>query len=198
MLRINLLPVRQLKKRAKARNEILGIFLGVLSLVVLCFGIGFLQAQKISALNTDIATLTAERDSYAPVLAKIEELKKTKADLERKSAIIDKLKTDSSLTVRVLDEVAAKVDNNRMWLDSLNQQGSNLQLTGVALDNESVAQFMDNLKLSPFIQVVELTDSSQKILSGRDLKSFSLACSVASPGDKPADATNAAAPAAKK
>ncbi len=198
MLRINLLPVRQLKKRAKARNEILGIFLGVLSLVVLCFGIGFLQAQKISALNADIAALTAERDSYAPVLAKIEELKKTKADLERKSAIIDKLKTDSSLTVRVLDEVATKVDSNRMWLDSLNQQGSTLQLTGVALDNESVAQFMDNLKLSPYIQVVELTDSSQKILSGRDLKSFSLSCTVASPGDKPADAAKAVAPAAKK
>lgn len=200
MLRINLLPVRQLKKRAKARNEILGIFMGVLSLVLLCCGVGFLQAQKISALNTDIAALTAERDSYAPILAKIEELKKTKADLERKSAIIDKLKTDSSLTVRILDEVASKVDNNRMWLDTLNQQGGTLQLTGVSLDNESVAQFMDNLKLSPFVQDVELTDSSQKILAGRDLKSFSLACTVASPESKPANEkpAAAAAPAAKK
>jgi type IV pilus assembly protein PilN len=188
MLRINLLPVRQLKKRAKAKNQLLGILTGLLCLLALCFLVGFLQAKKIAAINTNIAELTSERDSFAPVLAKIEQHKKTKLELERKSAVIDKLKTDSSLTVRVLDEVASKVDNDRMWLDSLNQQGNSLQLTGVSLDNESVAQFMDNLKLSPFVREVELTDSSQKILSGRDLKSFSLSCSVAPPGTELASA----------
>jgi type IV pilus assembly protein PilN len=79
-----------------------------------------------------------------------------------------------------------------LWLDSLNQQNNSLQLTGVSLDNESVAQFMDNLKLSPFIRDVGLTDSSQKILSGRDLKSFSLSCIVAQPDATQANETSAA------
>lgn len=181
MLRINLLPIRQLKKRAKARNQILGTTMGVACIVLICGLLTFLQAGKISAIEASIEDLKREKKSFAPQLAQIAEIKKTKKELERKTDVIDKLKADSSLTVRVLDEVANRVDNNRMWLNSLNQQGGSLSLTGVALDNETVAQFMDNLKLSPFVRSVDLTSSSQKVVSGRYLKSFSLRCAVAQP-----------------
>ena len=78
-------------------------------------------------------------------------MKKQKEELERKTAIINKLRAESSLTVRLLDDVARNVDNKRLWLDSLSQQGPTLSLTGVALDNETVAQFMDKLKSSEFV-----------------------------------------------
>lgn len=68
-----------------------------------------------------------------------------------------------------------------MWLLDLNQQGGSLTLNGVALDNQTVAEFMDDLKLSPFVNTVDLTDSSLKKIAGRDLKSFSLSCSVSQP-----------------
>jgi type IV pilus assembly protein PilN len=188
MLKINLLPVRQLKKRAKARKQLFGMFLLFL-LILAGLGItGTLQAQKISHFQTDIATLQKERDSYTPTLKKIEKLKKERAELVRRTEIINKLKTDSSLTVRVLDEVANRIDNQRMWLESLQQQTSSLRLSGVALDNQTVAQFMDNLKESPFVQDVTLAGSSLKIVSGRNLKSFELNCVVAQP-EKPAPAT---------
>jgi len=181
MLKINLLPVRQLKKRAKARNQLFGmVFLFVLVLAVL--GVtGVLQAQKISNLQSDIKVLGKEKDSYTPTLKKIERLKKEREELVRKTEIIKKLKTDSSLTVRTLDEVATRIDNQRMWLISLQQQNSSLRLSGVALDNQTIAQFMDNLKESPFVQDVSLTNSSLKVVSGRNLKSFELSCVVAQP-----------------
>lgn len=181
MLKINLLPVRQLKKRAKARNQLTGMLL-LFILVLASLGVvGYLQAQKIGQLEGNISTLTKAKDSYSPTLKKIDKLKKDKEELARKTEIIKKLKTDSSLTVRVLDEVANIVDNQRMWLDSLNQQGGNLRLSGVALDNQTVAQFMDNLKASPFVQDVILTSSSLKVVSGRNLTSFELTCAVSYP-----------------
>jgi hypothetical protein len=47
---------------------------------------------------------------------------------------------------------------------------------------------MDNLKESPFVTDVTLTNSSLKIISGKNLKSFDLACSVAQPA--PAEPKN--------
>lgn len=181
MLKINLLPVRQLKKRAKARKELLGMSLLFLLVLTVLGVTGVLQAQKISDLQADITALQKVKKSYDPTLKKIAKLKKDREELVRKTDIIQKLKTDSSLTVRTLDEVANRIDNQRMWLGSLHQQTSSLRLSGVALDNQTIAQFMDHLKESPFVQDVTLANSSLKVVSGRNLKSFELNCTVAQP-----------------
>lgn len=181
MLKINLLPIRQLKKRVQATRQLLGMGLLLLITLVLITAVGFFQVQKIDGLQADISRLNAEKASFAPTLKKIEELKKDKEELARKTEIIKKLKTDSSLTVRVLDEVADKVDNQRMWLESLHQDNTALKLAGIALDDQTVAQFMDSLKESPFVQDVALSGSSQKAVSGKNLKSFELNCTVAQP-----------------
>ena len=184
MLRINLLPIRQLKKRAKARNQILSAIVAFFCLLFLLGLLGVYQTGTISALETQISELTQQKNSFAPILAEIDKMKKQKAELERKTAIINKLRSESSLTVRVLDEVANIVDNRRMWLNSLGQEGNTLNLTGVALDNETVAQFMDKLKESPFIVDVNLTSSSLQVISGKNLKSFVLTCGIAQPGNE--------------
>ena len=181
MLKINLLPIRQLKRRATAQKQLMGmagLFLLTLSVLVV---IGYIQHQQAQTLQQEITALTTKKQSYTPTLTKIAQLKKDREELSRKTEIIKQLKVDSSLTVHVLDEVAAKLDKQRMWLESLNQQGGALALSGVALDNQTIAQYMDNLKTSAFIQDVSLTNSSLKVVSGRNLKSFELSCSVAFP-----------------
>ena len=191
MLKINLLPIRQLKKRAKAKQQLAGMILLFILVLALLTAVGVIQAQKITSLNNDISQLNKEKDSYAPTLKKIAELKKAREELTRKTEIINKLKTDSSLTVRVLDEVANKIDNQRMWLESLQQDNAVLKLSGIALDDQTVAQFMDNLKTSPFVQDVALAGSSQKSVSGRNLKSFELNCTVSQPVVQKAEASAA-------
>jgi type IV pilus assembly protein PilN len=191
MLKINLLPIRQLKKRAKAKQQLFGMVLLFVFVLALSGAVGAIQAQKINSLNQDIAQLNKEKDSYGPTLKKIEVLKKERAELTRKTDIIKKLKTDSSLTVRVLDEVANKIDTQRMWLDSLTQDKAVLKLSGIALDDQTVAQFMVSLKESPFVQDVALASSSQKSVSGKNLKRFELNCKVSHPVAPKADVTAA-------
>ena len=178
MLRINLLPVRQLKKRAKARNQIVSLIVGFCCLLVFLGFVGVLQKGMLRSLTNQIAQLNTQKDAFKPILAQIETMKKQKQELERKTAIIKSLRAESSLTVRVLDEVARNVDNKRLWLDSLSQQGPNLSLTGVALDNETVAQFMDKLKSSAHIVDVNLANSSLKVIAERNLKSFVMSCTT--------------------
>ncbi len=184
MLRINLLPIRQLKKRAKARNQIISFITLFVFFLLILGAVGFLQAARINSIESSITKLKQEKQKYAPILAEMKRLEKTKKDLENKIKIIKALKRDSSITVHILDEVAKKVDTKRMWLKSLNQQGASLKLSGVALDNRTVAQFMDALKDSPYISVVNLSSATLSKVSGRDLKSFSLTCSIVNPEAK--------------
>jgi len=184
MLKINLLPIRQLKKRAKARSQIAAGIVIFLSVLVLLGLVGILQAGRITTLNDEIAVKTKEKKSFDKVIQELADLEKKRLDLNNKIQIINKLKSDSSLTVHVLDEVSNIVDNNRMWLTSLNQRAGSLKLTGYALDNQTVAQFMDELKVSPYITSVSLNNSSLKQVAGTDLKEFGLSCGVSIPQQK--------------
>ncbi len=189
MLRINLLPIRQLKKRAKARNQIIG-FAALLVFLCLILGIiGLLQNNAINNIETSIATLKKDTKKLAPTLTKMKELEKSRDGLKNKVRIIRKLKKESAITVHILDEVARKVDSKRMWLRSLKQQGTSLSLTGIALDERTVAQFMDALLDSPYIVDVNLSNTSLVKEFNRNLKSFSLACSIASPQEETLEET---------
>ena len=189
MLRINLLPIRQLKKRAMARNQIFSFVTVLIFLLLILGAIGFLQSIRVGNVESQIAALIEEKQKYVPILKELERLEKVTLDLENKITIIKKLKSESSTTVHILDEVANRVDSKRMWLKSLKQQGASLALEGVALDNRTIAQFMDALKESPYVGAVNLSNASLAKVSGRNLKSFSLACSIMSPKEEAPETT---------
>ena len=184
MLQINFLPVRQLKKREKAKGQLAVFSLLFVLVVALCALAWLIQSHDMDSAREENARLTNEKQSLKPTLAAIDKLNNDKEELERKTKVIEQLKKGSSLTVRIMDEVASRVDNNRLGLDSMAQSGGNIELKGVALDNESIAQFLDSLKTSSFIQDVSLVESSRKLFAGRDLKSFTISCKVAPPGSE--------------
>lgn len=181
MLRINLLPVRQLKKRANARNQIIAfsmIFAGIL--VVLGF-VAMYQISRVETVQAAIAELNREKQRLAPIIAEVDRLEKEQKDLRNKIDIINKLRKESSLTVHILDEVANLIDNTRIWITTFTQQGSSLQLKGVALDNQTVALLMETLKTSDYISNVSLSSSTLTKIQNRDFKTFGLSCTVGFP-----------------
>lgn len=184
MLKINLLPIRQLQKHARARNEIFGFVAIFLFSLFILAGVAMLQSSKASALQAEATRLNQEKLTYDKILAEIKKLDADKKELENKIGIIKRLKKESSLTVHILDEVARRLDSSRMWLTTLDQQGTSLALTGIALDNKTIAAFMDSLDASPFISDVNLSDSSLSNIAGQDLKSFALQCTVGSTSEQ--------------
>lgn len=199
MIRINLLPTRQLKKRLRLRNEFFA-FLGAVAAVLVLIGVVALsQTQTIANLKKTIANLNTERDRYQAVLKKIEAIKKQKADLDAKLAVIDKLKLNSQITVRMLDEIANLTPANRMWLQSLQLSASAIKLSGIALDNSIIAQYMKDLSGSLFFADPDLANSSETKIAEKKLKAFALTITVkglAAPA--PATPAPGAPPAAAK
>ncbi|MDG4475356.1 PilN domain-containing protein [Thiovibrio frasassiensis] len=181
MIRINLLPIRQLKKRQRLKTELLG-FCAALALVLFFLAGGwFALAGKINTLQDEIVTLEQKKQAFAPILKEIETLKKEKQLVEQKLDSIKTLQAGAKVTVRVLDEVASRTPTSRMWLSSLQQSTGRLQLQGIALDNETIAQYMQQLEASEYFEKTELTSSAQTDVAKQKLKSFSLTINVITP-----------------
>lgn len=178
MITINLLPVKQIKRRLRARNEILGLLGGLVLLVVVLALVAGQQAGTIDGLQTRAKRLKKEIANNEATVKQIKKLEKERAALEQKLNTIKRLKADSQLPVRLLDAIARLVPTSRMWLTSLNLNQKGITLNGVAMDNPTVARFMKTISASPYFLGAELKSSSMQVVAGQKLKSFSLTIGV--------------------
>lgn len=181
MIYINLLPVREIKRLNKAKNQIYlvgGLLAGLVLLLLLLL---YYQVSNVNALKAEQASIETEKQNYAKILNNIKKLEAERKILLTRIEVIKQLKKSSSLTVHILDEVANLTPSNRMWLKNLSQSGNQLSLAGMALDNRTIAKYLDDLEGSPYINDVRLVTTALEKFADRDLKNFSIACMVSIP-----------------
>jgi type IV pilus assembly protein PilN len=193
MIRINLLPVKDIKRRNAIKNQLLFFIVGFISYLSILALIGIFQYNKISFNEKEVQSLQQEKQKFTATLNEIKKLEEEKELIETRIGVIKQLKESSSLTVHILDEVANLIPNKRMWLSGMSQSGNSLKLSGMALDNQTVAKFMDDLEGSQYLDNVALSNSSMKQYAERNLKSFSLTGNARVPaveGDPKAQTNN--------
>lgn len=179
MILINLLPVKRLKKRAKARTE---VFVVATAFVVICtalLGATLLMSMNVKQTTSEVARLEAKKKSYDATIREIKRLEKQKDLLFVKIEAIKKLKSQSQIAVHLLDEIAKVTPANSVWLNSLKQTGTNIYIDGVALDNTTVAEYMKKIEASPFLDAPVLARSAQTQIASRSLQSFTMTVVVA-------------------
>jgi len=178
MIYINLLPVRQIKKKIEARNKVLGMGITLLGVLLILGIVTLVLGFKAGELDASIASLKKEKAKYQTTINQIEKLKKDQKLLETKLNTISQLKKGSQLTVRVMDELASLTPSSRLWIDRMAFSGSTLKISGTGLDNATIADYMETIITSPYFRNAELSGTSTKNVSGRQLKTFSLTISV--------------------
>ena len=169
-----------------------GAFLLLLAVMA---GVAYSQAQRIIGLQAETTRLNEEKSKYQAVIAQIEKLKRDQEVIETKLAVIKGLKSASQLPARVLDEIANLTPPDRIWLTSYDYTDTMLTLAGTALDNATIAEYMDRIGKSDFFTGAELKNSSLVLVGNQKLKSFSLTVNLLAAGPPPAAAV---APGATK
>jgi Tfp pilus assembly protein PilN len=100
-----------------------------------------------------------------------------------------------------LEEIASRTPD-RLWITKLDAKGKNLQLHGMSLDNEIVAEFLTKLNDSKYFRDVELKVTDLQKKGGLKVHRFQLSAVITSPeleAKKKADAAKKAkAPKKKK
>jgi len=181
MISINLLPVRQIKQRIRTRNELFAL-LGALLLIFIIMGLtAYSQSHEITKISRKTAALQVEINKYHAIVSQINHIKKEQKRLNFKLKAIETLDNNARLPVRIMDAVARLTPSNRMWLNSMQLSSNTLALQGTALDNATIAQYMERLKASPFFHKPQLQNSALIKMANKKLKKFSLLITLNKP-----------------
>jgi type IV pilus assembly protein PilN len=167
-----------MKKRLRTRSEVIG-FMTLLVVLLALLGMAALTLnQKVTLLQANIKDLNDKKTKYNAILTEIKQLEQEKQKLTAKIDVIKQLKSQSQVTVRLLDEIAKATPADSIWLLSIKQAAGGLALSGVALDNTRLADYMDRLTASPYFAGATLGKSALTTIAGQDLKEFSLSLAL--------------------
>jgi type IV pilus assembly protein PilN len=178
MIQINLLPVRAKKKRVSVKQVFYVYVASVVATIILIAGIWIFQEMQVGDLDDRLAQVKKEVEKYAKFDALLQETSKKVQIINKKREIIRELQRDRDTVVRLMALISAEIPPEKIWLEKLAQSSNSLTLDGVALSNESIAEFMRNLESSPYVMkgTVNLTHSRQTVLSNMKLREFQLTC----------------------
>jgi len=176
MIRINLLPFRSTRKKENIRRQLSIFLLSLAFAVVAIFGIYFLLSSQVDDLNSRIASTQAELEKYDKINREIEEIKKKLDNLNKKLTVIRELEVSRYEPVRLMDTLAQVIIEKRMWFTALDVKADVVNISGVAADDKTVADFMVRLEGSGLFSSVSLKTLRQVEIQKTNLKSFEISC----------------------
>ena len=132
------------------------ILMIVLALAMVVVGTQwYLLTNKRSNLREEEQLRRRERDELLVYIKKVEELEAKRESLRNKIEVIEELKRNQQGPVRIMDEVSRALPE-LVWLSKLGLKGSELTLSGTAMDENAVANYIANLDASPFFDEPQL------------------------------------------
>lgn len=180
MIRINLLPFRAARKREDIRRQVsISGLLFLLFLVILA--VWFISIKNnLSDLKAKQTSENAELEGYKKELEEIKNLDKLIKETQTKLDVIHELEKGKTGPVLLLSAIADAVPVNKLWLTTFKESSGTLTLTGMAMDNETIALFMNNLNAAKNVisPPVELKSATLKEIPQYKLKvsDFVLEC----------------------
>lgn len=177
MLRINLLPHRQIK-RAELQREfgLMALMAAGAACAVVFLGWQFLGSQKSAQLerNTRLETAIVALDKE---IADIKDLKDQINNVLERKQIVENLQTNRSQSVVILDELTRQLPEG-LYLKSIKQTGNLITLEGVADTNARVATLVRNLSVSNWMELPNLVEIKSLTVNGIKQNEFTLNVSL--------------------
>ncbi len=177
MMRINLLPHRQIKRAERQRQfGLMGLMAAVAAGAVVFMGWTYLGAQKESQLERN-GRLEKAIASLDKEIADIRNLKDQINNVLERKQIVENLQTNRSQAVVILDELTRQLPEG-LYLKSIKQQGNLITLTGVADTNARVATLVRNLSVSNWMELPNLVEIKSFVVNGIKQNEFTLTVSL--------------------
>lgn len=172
MIRINLLPFRAVRKIENVRRQVSIFFFSLIFIALALYYYNGILADKIASLESRISQVKMEITRYEKIVAEIKDLKKTLEILNRKIDVIQKLDANRLRSVRLLDSMTQIIVPQRMWFTDFKESGGNVEVSGIAIDNKTIADFMTRLETA--YVGVSLQNLKQMRMRDVNLKSFNI------------------------
>ncbi len=188
MIRINLLPHREEKRKQRKiaflRLLILSALMGLALVVAYA---GFI-ATKISNQNQRNSFIKAENEKLDMQIKEIATLKQEIDALKARQQAVEDLQSDRNQPVYLMDELVKQVPEG-IYLRALKQDSQRVVISGFAHSNDRVSELLRNLgNNSPWLERPDLIEiRSTKLGQGKDEKKvfeFTINVGIKRPRDK--------------
>ncbi len=180
MIRVNLLPHRQIRREARQREfGLMALFSAIASAVIIFLGYTYInakidaQAERNARLDTAIVKLDKE-------IADIKDLKDQISTMLERKQVVENLQTNRSQAVVVLDELSRQLPEG-MYLKNIKQQGNVISIEGVADTNARVATLVRNLATSNWMESPNLVEIKSVVVNTLKQNAFALNVNIKVP-----------------
>jgi type IV pilus assembly protein PilN len=199
MIRINLLPHREAKRKLKQKAFVALMMFGGVAGAAVVLMVGGYNARQITVQEQRNAVLTQASAELDKKIAEIKTLKEDIAALQARQQAVEDLQGDRNQPVHLLDELVRQTPEG-VTLKSVKQDGQRVTLGGNAQSQERVAELLRNLSgASAWLQMPELLEVKAATLgaakgassSARKVVEFTLTVSIKRSRDEDADGAKA-------
>lgn len=180
MIRINLLPHREEKRKAKRQQfYVLTGLVSVLAGLIVFLGYSVIggyvsnQQERNAFLKKEISAL----DSQIDQIKRLRE--QTQALLSRKQ-VIESLQGDRAEAVHLMNEIAKQMPDG-VYLKSMKQDGRSILLHGYTQSSARVSTLMRNLEASPWFESPRLQEVKAVVVDKRRQNEFSMVVTMSRP-----------------
>jgi Tfp pilus assembly protein PilN len=179
MIRINLLGVSKSKgKRGGAPAAVSSSSMGIgmpssgspmikvaaaiIVLGVLNGGYWFVLDKQKRDIATQMSVAERKNRELSEVKAHYLERQREAENYKRRVDVIDQLRNAQSGPVNLMNTVGDTVNKTEaVWLNTMKDSGSNIDLEGYALSSDAVANLIANLQKTGYFKSVEIKESAQ-------------------------------------
>ncbi|MBS0423818.1 MAG: PilN domain-containing protein [Proteobacteria bacterium] len=151
MIRINLLPHRELKR--KARQQQIAILAGAVSFlgILVVWGVYSIIAGNIEYQNARNQFLQSRIAVLDGEIAEIRNIKTQTQELLARKHVVETLQNSRSEAVHLLDQLVRLLPDG-VYLQSIKQNDQNITLMGYAQSNAWISTLMRNLESSQWLE----------------------------------------------
>ena len=185
MIRVNLLPHRQIKRELRQREfGLMATFSAIAASAIIFLGYTFINSQ-IDAQMSRNSRLDAAIVSLDKEIADIKDLKDKISTMLEKKRVVENLQTNRSQSVIVLDELSRQLPEG-MYFKSIKQQDALISIEGVADTNARVATLVRSLSTSNWLETPNLVEIKSVLINTLKQNAFTLTVNIKAPKDEEA------------
>ena len=144
MIRINLLPVRQVQKREAGRQYIV-LMVGMFIMTAAANGYWYKWIDdKREAAQRRLDDTNSRIAQLEKVIGEVTNLQKRKSEVEEKLKVLEKLTKQRAGPVKMLDALATAIPK-KVWLTTFEEKAGGAVIVGNAESFDDVSEFMRGL-----------------------------------------------------
>ena len=184
MIRVNLLPHREMRRRRQQKQFVitLAVVVGLAAAIWLVVHTSLSssyddQISRNKYLEEEIVKLDKE-------IADIKKLKEMTASLLARKKVVETLQSNRADVVHLLDELARQLPEG-IYLKNIKQAGNRVTINGFTQSQARVSTLMRNLEASPHLENANLIEIKAVTAPGSRVNEFTLNVSLERPKEEP-------------